>query len=77
MPGYEFMFAFTALADELGADVVGEPMEKQGPHNYDGFNNVVLFTTKGIMFYNERLNKAHFVKGEAPKVEGPAKGVII
>lgn len=67
----EFVFAFKALADELGADVVGEPLEDQGPQNYDAFKNVVLFTTKGIMFYNERLNKAHFVAGVFPKASGP------
>lgn len=62
-----FLFGFKALAEELGAGVVGEPLEDQGPQNYDAFKNVQLFTSKGVMVYNERLNKAHFLPAALPK----------
>lgn len=69
MPTYQF--AFADLARKLGAETVGEPLEQQGPDNYDGHGNVMLFTTKGIMYYNARVNMAHFLAGTFPKVQLP------
>lgn len=58
-----FMYAFKDIADKYGTNIVGEPLEQQSAANYDGFGNVLLFTTKGVMIYNARVNTAFFLAG--------------
>jgi hypothetical protein len=58
----EFWFdgGFLALADELGRDVVGDPIEneKDLTSSYR-----VQMTTKGMMVYSKEGNRAHFFEG--------------
>lgn len=57
----QFQHGFKAKADELGADVVGEPLEDE---TYIGDNFSRQFTERGILFYSVIANKVHFVAGQ-------------
>jgi hypothetical protein len=63
-PMAEFVLGFKEKADELGAAVVGTPLEAQ---DYlplkDGGEIAFQFTTTGVMIYSKKANKAHFLAG--------------
>jgi hypothetical protein len=56
----EFQFGFKAKADELGPEVVGEPLEDE---QYIGDNVSMQFTTTGVMMYSKQANIVHFLAG--------------
>lgn len=60
-PSYSFQFGFEAKAQELGRDIVGDPIENE---YYVGDHHSIQFTTTGIMMYSKEGNKVHFLKAE-------------
>ncbi len=55
----EFQFGFKDLADKLGADKVGEPIEEE--HYFpDGLTSLQQ-TTKGLMVYSREGNACGFL----------------
>lgn len=60
----EFQFGFKALADSLGADVVGEPVTDE---QYIGDAYSVQFTTTGKMEYTKEGNQAYFFEAVRPE----------
>lgn len=58
VPEFEFHFGFEAKANELGRDVVGDPIE-----NETYISDILSFqmTTKGIMLYSKNANTVKFI----------------
>ena len=56
---YEFVLGFKDLANRLGKDVVGTPVESEhyGPDGTTGIQT----TTKGVMWYSKVGNQAGFI----------------
>jgi hypothetical protein len=61
MPEYQFHFGFAAKAEELGHDVVGDPVEDE---NYISQNYSLQMSEKGVMIYSKTANRVHFLKAE-------------
>ncbi len=55
----EFILGFKDLADQLGPDVVGEPVEDE-QYFPDGSHSLQM-TTKGLMVYSKTGNTTHFL----------------
>jgi hypothetical protein len=54
----EFRLGMAAKARELGAEVVGDPLEDEWyPHP----DLAVQFTSQGVMLYSKRANRVHFL----------------
>jgi len=58
----EFVLGFKTLADQLGKDVVGEPLEDE--HPWPDGTAAVQMTSKGLMWYSRGANKAAFIPFE-------------
>jgi hypothetical protein len=58
----EFVLGFKVLADQLGRDVVGEPLEDE--HPWPDGTAAVQTTSKGLMWYSRAANKAAFIPFE-------------
>lgn len=58
----EFILGFRALADQLGAEIVGEPLEDE--HYWPDGTTSVQMTSKGLMWYSKTANKAAFIPFE-------------
>lgn len=64
MPKY--VLGFKELADRLGQDVVGEPLENQDYLPLANGGEIAFQTTsKGFMYYSKKANKAMFIKGQS------------
>ncbi len=61
----EFVLGFKALADRLGRDVVGDPVEDE-TYWPDGEHSLQI-TTTGLMIYSKVGNTAHFIPAALPK----------
>lgn len=60
----EFQLGFRAKADELGAEVVGEPLEDQDYLPLTNGGEIAFqATSKGLMVYSRAANKVHFLAG--------------
>lgn len=60
----EFVLGFKDKADELGHDVVGDPLEDQDYLPLATGGEIAFQTTsKGIMIYSRKANRAHFIPG--------------
>ena len=57
-PEFQFHFGFKVKAEELGTDVVGDPIEHE---TYLGDTYSYQFTTKGIMMYSKASNIVKFI----------------
>lgn len=55
-----FRFGFLQKAQELGAAVVGAPLEDE---QYIGDNYAFQVTEKGLLVYSKKANKVHFLPG--------------
>ncbi len=60
VPEFAFQFGFKTKADELGAAVVGNPVENESSLD-DRFN--IQRTTTGIMIYSKARNENFFIGG--------------
>lgn len=61
----EFVLGMKAKADELGAAVVGEPLEDE--HYFPDGTTSLQVTTRGVMIYSKAGNVVHFLPGALPK----------
>ena len=57
----EYKFGFKAKADELGAAVVGAPLENE---YYIGDHHSLQMTEKGVMIYSKEANEVKFLAGQ-------------
>ena len=55
----QFVLGFKTLADQLGAAVVGQPLEDE--HYWPDGTTSVQLTSKGLMWYSKTANKAVFI----------------
>ncbi len=55
----EFIFGFKDLAERLGTDTVGEPIEDE--HYFPDGQTSLQQTTKGLMVYSAEGNQAGFL----------------
>jgi hypothetical protein len=65
MAEHEFLFGIKAKAEELGADVVGEPIESEG-YFPDGSHSLQQ-TTKGLFIYSKVGNQVGFLPFAEPE----------
>ena len=63
MPQFEYVLGFAAKANELGRDVVGDPIEAEHDAWINGHPARHQSTTKGEMVYYKDLNLARFEDG--------------
>lgn len=64
VPGAEFVMGFKKLADRLGPDVVGQPLENQDYITTKlGGELAIQFTTTGVMLYSKQADREHFFPG--------------
>src|SRR4051794_17965999 len=61
----EFVLGFKALADKLGPNVVGDPLQDQIQVDE---NYALQMTTLGLLWFSRGGNQAHFFR-RAPKAE--------
>lgn len=54
----EFLFGFKDLAERLGADVVGEPVEDE--HYFPDGKTSLQQSTRGVFIYSKEGNAAGF-----------------
>lgn len=58
---WQFQFGFKEKAEQLGAAIVGSPLENE---HYLGELHSIQMTTKGIMLYSKAANTVKFMAGE-------------
>ncbi len=58
---FSFQFGFKDKAEELGYNVVGNPLENE---YYVGDHHSIQVTENGFMLYSKEANKVHFIKAE-------------
>lgn len=61
----QFVLGFKSKAEELGRDVVGDPLADQDYLPLKNGDEIAFqFTTKGVLIYSKKANKVHFIAGK-------------
>jgi hypothetical protein len=69
MSDFQFVLGFKTLADMLGPDVIGEPLEDE--HFNPECGDTLQLTTKGLMVWRKAENICAFTNGDRTWLNGP------